>query len=204
MCKNIFLFSFILILVSCVNTAPEKLKFNGGRTIANVEYTADLQVSDRHYVASVLINVFGEADRAYIENSVLFRPEFGGGCDRFEVSEINNSLEFPKTACHNGLSDNVQASSNPGRYAITMKTCEALINSTNSFNYVMSQIHSNESILAASNISVKKAYSLFYVQETPSADVVRALVELAQNQSPDDGWKRILTVVCISPEWQIH
>ena len=203
MYKNILLVSSFLILVSCINTSPTELKFNGSRSIGSVEYTTDLQVSDRQYVTSVLLSVFGETDRGYIEHNVLFRPEYGGGCDRFEVSEINNNWEFPQTACHNGLTDNVVASSNPGRYAMTMKTCEGLINSGSSFNHVMNQVHSNGQVMAPTAASVKKLYGLFYIQQSPTSDVVRALMELSENQSPTDGWKRVLIAVCISPEWQI-
>ncbi len=182
------------------------------------DYSLNVQLGKRHYVESVFIQVFsippGDPDLATLKTAIFDKREFGGGCDRYGVSEItvNNALtdEFPRARCSFGILPEMPAATNASRYAWTAKACETfIVTRTARFAAVMNKIHtgwtanSNQPRHRPNAENVKLAYDLFFQGETPDTEVVNALIELG-NTAPnvDEAWRLILTALCVSPEWQ--
>ena len=204
-----------------------ELKFNdqnaavaSGRIPASVaeDYSLELPIGNRHYVFSVLSQVFaipevsGDADA--LRTDIFFKKEFGGGCDLYGVSEItvNGTVtsEFASSRCIQGITSDLKATSNPMRYAWTAKTCESLIVSKPTrYAAAMNQILTGWSVGSSqvqhrpSPDTVKKAYGLFFQGRDPDADEVAALLQLGATASNnDDAWRLILISLCVNPEWQ--
>jgi len=216
---------FFLILTGCFQTT--ELKFNdqqaavaSGRVPASAveDYSLELPITKRHFVASVFTQVFaipeGSNDADSLGIEIFFKKEFGGACDPYGVSEItvNGVLtnEFIQARCGSGISADLKATSNPMRYAWTTKACENNITVRPArFAAAMNQIFSgwtpgsSQAQFRPSDVSVKKAYGLFFQGRDPDPEEVAALIQVgAAAANNDESWKLILISLCINPEWQ--
>jgi hypothetical protein len=198
----------LFLLTSCIMNAPTDLQFSSSaiRSPASLEYQSNLQVADRQYVESVIATAFNTAntsDGDFLQQLTIQRYEFGGSCDRYEASEINGNIEFPRAQCFTGLSANTQATSNPARYSLTIQICERMINTPDRFNSFMSKIYGTNPIQVPTNATIQKAYGIFFKEEIPTNEVATALKNISPSSTPAETWKNIATALCISPEWQI-
>lgn|GEM_PF-3153458 len=213
--KKIF-FSLILIplLTNCTPQESGELHFDdsAARSVATAYLNYDITpyVADRSYVESVFDQVFGTSGNADgVEYSIYRNSVFGGGCDRYAASDTGgSSYEFVRQQCYGGLGVVLPANSNPMRYSYTAKICENLVNGTNTFNFAMKKVLNVSSLPstlpAPSDTTIVGAYQLFFQVDPPTADVISALFELTQGaSSTKESWRRILTAVCVSPEWQV-
>ncbi len=224
--KILFLVSSCSLLNSgCFQTT--ELKFNdqraaiaSGRVPASAveDYSLELPITKRHYVASVFSQVFAiqeiSPDGDLLRNEVFFKKEFGGSCDPYGVSEIivngTTNQEFIHYRCGSGITSDLIATSNPMRYAWTTKACENNIAGRPArFAAAMNQVltgwtpGSTQPQHRPGPDNVKKAYGLFFQGREPDPEEVAALLQLGSTaQSNDDSWKLILISLCINPEWQ--
>lgn len=209
---KIIMLLLLILLVGCIGGEQTALKFSHSNSVKNVApvltYPVQLQVADRSYVESVLVQAFdangsnGFAGR--IQTAVYQRPEFGGACDIYESSDNGSSYEFPKEYCHNGLTTTTSANSNPMRYSWTMKICDQLVSDNGRFNAFMLKIFPNGTNQAPDAASITAAYGQFFIEEKPDADSLQAFLELSK-QSTDikTSWQLVITTLCVSPEWQV-
>ncbi len=220
-----YFFGCFLLLSGCFQTT--ELKFNdqqaavaSGRVPASAaeDYTLELPITKRHFVASIFTQVFaipeGSNDADSLRTEIFFKKEFGGSCDPYGVSEIlvNGTLsqEFSNSRCGSGISADLRVTSNPMRYAWTTKACENNITVRPArFAAAMNQVFSgwtpgsSQAQFRPSDVSVKKAYGLFFQSRDPDPEEVAALIQLgATAANNDEAWKLILISLCINPEWQ--
>jgi hypothetical protein len=204
-----------------------ELKFNdekaaraAGRVPSSIaeDYSVTLPVAKRHYVESVFVQAFAiplnDPDRATLKTAIYDKREFGGGCDRYGVSdtEVNGVIvaEFPRAQCSTAILPELESTSNPMRFAWTAKACENMIYSRPArFQGIMTQVLpgwvSGTPTAKPSPESVSRAYGLFFQGRAPEDEVLKALVALGESSSTsDEGWKLILTALCVSPEWQTY
>lgn len=205
--NSIILFS-LFVLTSCIQmTGPTDLKFSSSaiRTPASLEYQSELQMSDRQYVESVLLSAFdarGSAEAGPIQQHVYEKVEFGGGCDKYEASELNGNYEFYREYCWTGMKSNSVPSSIPSRYSYTMKICEYLVNSPNRQQAFLAKYLGSATASAPTRANIVKAYGAYYIEVVPSAEIVDALMSLSQSDAYES-WKQINLAICSSPGWQV-
>lgn len=219
MIRQLFHSSILVFSLSaCVQNA--QLVFNDQKAALNsqVQYSVSLQMTNRRYVESVFIQVFSipdpHADRDTLKTMIHDKKEFGGGCDPYAVSEIlvngTTIREFPRYLCVSGLTQDLNAVSNPMRYSWTAKACDLMIMSrparlAAAMNQIIPGWSPNSSLDAykPNPETISKAYDLFFQGRVPDQDVVNALMNLGKTASTQDAaWKLILTTLCVSPEWQ--
>jgi hypothetical protein len=187
----------------------------------DTDYAVEAQIGDRRLVYSALADIFqaspSDADHPTFAQ-FLYEGDFGGACDLYEASEVPDPgtgaamREFPSRACNSEISSVMPALSNPMRFAITARRCEALIGGTSTLRVsrLLSQVFPDWSLAQAeqSNYapnpdSIKRAYRIFYRLDEPSDEVVQALMEVASHKSTQLGkWRSVLITLCVSPEWQ--
>ncbi len=219
------LLSVSLLASGCFQTT--ELKFNdqkaavaSGRVPSSIveDYTLDLPITKRQYVASVFSQVFSiqdiSADGDSLRTEIYFKKEFGGSCDPYGVSEIivngTTTQEFIHYRCGSGITADSRATSNPMRYAWTAKACENnIVSRPARFAAAMNQVltgwtpGSTQPQHRPGLENVKKAYGLFFQGREPDSEEVAALLQLGSTaQSNDESWKLILISLCINPEWQ--
>lgn len=212
--KIIFSLVLIPLLTNCTPQGSGELHFDdsAARSIATayLDYDVSPYSVDRSYVESVFDQVFGTSGNTDgVENSIYQNTVFGGACDRYAASDNGGaSYEFPRQQCYTGIDAVLPANSNPMRYSFTTRICENLVNGTNTFNSAMKKVLNVSSLPgtlpAPTDATIARAYQLFFQAEVPPADVISALSALTQNSSSTkESWQRILTTVCVSPEWQV-
>lgn len=206
----------LFLLVSCQKSGSDlvfedinNIGTKNDRAPANLgDVKAELNVADRYYVESVLLQIFSPtsaADKNKLQVEIIERPEFGGPCDPYEPSETTTAaVEFPRLRCLNGISTVLTSTANPMRFSLTTKTCERLVSETTSFTRAMSKIFGNGPIIAPNASSLSSAYSLFYQDENASSAITTALMDLSKKGSDaNESWRLVLIALCISPGWQV-
>ena len=209
---------FILALTIFAGCEPQALTGKPGslnwrapnsyeETKAKLTYTAELQVADRSYVESVLLQVFdaaGTSAATYIQSEIYQKIEFGGACDYYASSDTNaTTVEFPRENCVNGISVVQPATNNPMRYSLTTKVCERLVADSARMNSVRNKLFSNKQWAPPTDDSIGKAWSLFFPAESIDPRVLGDFKHLAQvSGGTESAWKNIILTLCISPEWQ--
>lgn len=220
MFKKIHFLFIAMSLVSCVPFAKKnnsKLDFRTpassvAETVSLKEYNTELQMSNRSYVESVLLQVFdaqeNQAMASYIQTNIFEKAEFGGACDQYAPSYFGSSTEskreFDREKCVNGIGVVQASNSNPMRYSITTKVCEKLISDTDSLNAVRKKIFSDNKWNNPTDEKILLAWSLFNQASSADKDVINALKDIGKvTSSNDEAWKIIILTLCISPEWQV-
>lgn len=159
----------------------------------------ELQMVDRHFVVSVLKQVFNITDDQpefeYLKNNILLRPEFGGSCDIYAAAEN----EFLNEKCINSLSIVSASVNNVTRYARTTAACEYLINIPAKMDVLRNKIYGTGSWAIPTRATLTKAHALFY-----PAGVLGSELDgfTTSNVSAEETWKYVILTLCISPEWQ--
>jgi hypothetical protein len=224
---RVFISSLITVLLSSACLQSTELKFNdqnaavaSGRVPASIveDYTLELPVSKRHYVASVFSQVFAiqeiSTDGDNLRAEIFFKKEFGGSCDPYGRSElvVNGTAvdEFLAARCGSGITADLRATTNPMRYAWTAKACENnIINRPARFAAAMNQILTGWTpgslqVQHKPNAeNLKKAYGLFFQSREPDEEIIAALIQLgSKGATNDEAWKLILISLCVNPEWQ--
>jgi hypothetical protein len=217
----------LLLSLGCTQNTSE-LKFNDktARSVASsklmdTDYAVEAQIGDRRVINSALLDVFqvSASDPDYsVFHQFLFDGDFGGACDLYESSEIPDSVnggvmrEFPERACGSEVTPVLPALSNPMRFALMTRRCEALIGGTTTLRIsrLMARVfpdwtlaQAEQTIFAPSADSIKKAYRIFYRLDDPSDEVIQALLGVASHKSTQLGnWRSVMITLCMSPEWQ--
>lgn len=203
----------LMILAACTPTqSPTELNWRAPNAFeekqAKLTYSSELQMADRSYIESVLLQVFdaeGTAAASYILSDVYQKVEFGGACDFYAPSDLNaTTVEFPREQCFTGIGVVQNSNNNPMRYSLTTKVCERLVIDSARMSSVRAKIWTDGKWHAPDEASIQKAWALFFPIERAHPDVVGAFKELAAVSSGDeDAWKNIILTMCISPEWQV-
>lgn len=204
----------LILLVSCVPSEQEQaLVFMAGKpnNVESIEesYPLQLRMADRTYVESVLNQAFDISKETptalLVEQHTLQRFEFGGSCDLYEASEYEKGkIEFPREQCYVGLGSSTPATSNPMRYSWTIKICEQLVKDIIRFNAIMKKIFPDGANLTPTSQSIEKAYGIFFLEEKPDENSLKALLELSNTvEDVNEKWRLIMLTLCISPEWQV-
>ena len=201
----------LLILAAC-QPAQEELKFVAPNAMVEKEqqlnYASEIQMADRSYVESVLLQVFnaaGTSAATYIQSDIYQKVEFGGACDFYSTSDLSaTTVEFPREQCYTGMGVVQNPNNNPMRYSLTTKVCERLVADRARMDVVKAKIFSNNVWAAPSDSSIQKAWSLFFPIDSASPEIVNDLKAIADVSSGnEDAWKNIILTMCISPEWQV-
>lgn len=202
---------FLLCLASC-QPAQEKLNWRAPNAVeekqAQLNYQAEIQMADRSYVESVLLQVFdasGTTAGTYILSDIYQRVVFGGACDPYSISDKGRTtLEFPREQCVGGIGIVQPSLSNPMRFSFTTKVCEKLVIDTDRMNAVRSKIFSNNKWGKPDSVSIKKAWSLFVQYDELDSRMVEEFMAIAKVSGGDeDAWRNIILTMCVSPEWQV-
>lgn len=211
--RGTFLLLSTLFLAACQPTQElTELNWRAPNSVveqqAKLEYASEIQMGDRAFVESVLLQVFdaqGTAAATYIRTDIYERPVFGGPCDPYSESDSSSSAaEFNNEKCVNQMDVIQPATSNPMRFSYTTKVCERLVADTARMASVRAKIFANNVWAAPDSASVTKLWNLFFNATPIDASVVDALLEISKASSgPDNAWKNIVFTVCSSPEWQV-
>lgn len=205
-------FIFCLLILAACQSGQEELNWRAPNAVADkqeqLNYQSEIQMADRAYIESVLLQVFnasGTAAAAYIQSDVYQKIEFGGACDVYAISDKNaTTVEFPREQCFNGIGLVQSSNNNPMRYSLTTKVCERLVIDTDRMNAVKMKIYSDGKWKKPDAASLQKAWSLFLQTGSLDQGSVNGLLELANVSSGDeDAWKNIVLTMCMSPEWQV-
>lgn len=176
--------------------------------MSNKSFSSEIQMADRSYVESVLLQIFNAANTTagtYIQSDIYQKVEFGGACDPYSVSDIGaTTLEFSREQCFTGIGVVQNSNNNPMRYSLTTKVCEKLVNDSTRMDVVRDKIYTTKKWARPDAASIQKAWKLFFPIEDADARVVTELLNVAKVSSTDEeGWKNIMLTLCISPEWQV-
>jgi hypothetical protein len=114
--------------------------------------------------------------------------------------------EFPKEQCYSGLSVVLRSTSNGPRYGLTAKSCDLLLNDTNSLNNIFTKLFGSTTAGAVNSVNLVKAYQLFYPEETLPANFQASMISLGDSggtsATNSAKWKLILLGLCVDPGWQ--
>ena len=213
-CKSSLLLSLFLI-VSCQITGQEvgQLNFRAPNAVedkaAQEDYAVELQIGDRSYVESVLLQVFdakGTSAESYILSDIYSRVEFGGACDIYSSADngTTTSREFPKENCYTGVGIVQPSNSNPMRFSLTTNVCERLVADSARMAVIRNKIFTDKQWRKPDDVSVNKAWGLFFPTYSADSSIVRELKELGElSGSDENAWKHIVLTMCISPAWQV-
>lgn len=186
-----------------------------------IDYDSRLILSDRNYVQSVFTQIFnvsaGSADETKLKELIFNQYVFGGGCELYGGSEIRTSTntfvhEYTNIKCamnfNDGITENLQPHSNSMRYAMTMKACDYSVNNSVMMNSAMRKVfpawNPPGSLPLPDTLSISRTYRLFYLNQSPSPELISDLFELASlTNSSLEKWKLIMNTICISPSWQV-
>lgn len=211
MMRSCTLIFSLLILAAC-QPAQKELNFEAPNAIVEKEqqliYASEIQMADRSYVESVLLQVFnatGTPAATYIQSDIYQKVEFGGACDFYAPSDLNaTTVEFPREQCFNRIGVVQNSNNNSMRYSLTTKVCERLVMDSARMDVIKSKIFTNNQWAAPSDTSIQKAWALFFPIESADPSIVEDLKAIAAVSSGDeDAWKNIILTMCISPEWQV-
>ncbi len=177
-------------------------------TSGPINYPVVLNLGDRRYVYSVLVDIFGVTDATtvtYLKTNVLKRSEFGGGCDRYAlVVKAGNTSEFIDEDCSSGITETVLATTNASRFAYKSKVCNKLVNTTANLNSVFTKIFGSTTAGAVNAANLLKAYQLFNPEEglSTSSQTQLSAVGNAGGAATDAArWKNIILALCLDPGW---
>lgn len=189
-------------------TKPVPPKENVSEVINSKEFSSEIQMADRSYVESVLLQVFNAVNTpagAYIQSDIYQKVEFGGACDQYSLSDLGaTTVEFSREQCFTGIGVVQGSNNNPMRYSLTTKVCERLVNDTTRMTVVRDKIFTTKKWEKPDSASVQRAWKLFFPIEDANSRVVTDLLNISKVSSSDEeGWKNIMLTLCISPEWQV-
>ncbi len=175
-----------------------------------------IRMSDRYYVSSLLLDVFGTNANTAVVNYVKVKMDaFGGGCDQYDKT-VNAS-----NACLNDDCNNVQCNgtnvidkqigmSSVIRQGWLIRACEDITNVDNAVLYTIRNVVENQTYVKATVPAptvegLIKAYGLFYRTGTPNEAVITALAKVSDTETTSnfDKWRYVLLSLCVTPEWQI-
>lgn len=165
-----------------------------------------LRVGSRRYTASILNDVFGNIPGSHnnTRQRIFESSIFGGNCDNYSATILGyTSFEFPREYCYGNLPNSVLTPvHSPLRSGWTTYVCERIIYKATDFAHFSSKIGGITSDW--SNSKFEMIYDQFYLDETPSSEVVSKFKDLFDSQSNNsDGWRAVTLGVCVSPEWQV-
>jgi len=217
MFKKMSLLLVAMSLASCVpiaETNKSALDFRAPSSIvegaALKDYNSEIQMANRSYVESVLLQVFnseGKTAATYIQSDIYQKIEFGGACDQYAASDIgvsnSTTVEFVRERCVNSIGVVQPSNNNPMRYSLTTKVCEKLVLETARLNSVRNKIFADQKWGEPTDEKVLLAWRLFHQVTDADKDVLSALKDIKKvTSNNDDAWKIIVLTLCISPEWQ--
>lgn len=203
----------LILMSACTPQESTELNWRAPNAVEEARekgnYTFELQMADRSYVESVLLQVFEASNTpaaAYIQSDIYQKVEFGGACDQYAASDLGaNTIEFPRQQCFSGIGVVQSANNNPMRYSLTTKVCEKLVNDSARMSVVRDKIWPDKKWNTPDNASVQRAWALFFPIQSANEIVVSELLNIAKVSSGDeDAWKNIILTLCISPEWQTY
>jgi hypothetical protein len=185
-----------------------------------IDYEIDLRMGDRHYVQSVLAQIFNvniPTTDSYVSGSpqyastssllavkVFQEASFGGGCDVLAAGVVQGyGVEFPRERCFDNMTPYDPPVSAIRRYGSIASVCNRLVDDATTRGAAFTKIFGTSSAGPVTDSQLLIAYRLFY-QEKELPEAVRLkLVELGNTQSTNtDRWKAILLGLCVSPGWQ--
>lgn len=213
--NTLLLISLGIFFCSCMpmpNAENSKLAFRAPNSItekvAREAFSSELQMAQRTYVSSVLMEVFdakGTASETYINENIGRKVEFGGACDQYEPSDIGTATanyEYVEHRCYNGIGVVQKSTNNPMRYAIGTKVCEKL--AVDRLTAVRTRLF-GASWPKPDTTNVKKVWEQFYPAEELDVGVAGALVNISNHTINDEkAWQAIIVAVCSSPQWQTY
>jgi len=190
------------------NPTPTPPKETVPEVINSKEFSSEIQMADRSYVESVLLQVFNAANTpagAYIQSDIYQKVEFGGACDQYSLSDLGaTTVEFSREQCFTGIGVVQGSNNNPMRYSLTTKVCERLVLDSARMTVVRDKIFTTKKWEKPDSASVQRAWKLFFPVEDANSGVVNDLLNISKVSSSDEeGWKNIILTLCISPEWQV-
>ncbi|WP_408099032.1 hypothetical protein ACJVC5_08955 [Peredibacter sp. HCB2-198] len=216
MLKSCTLIISLLMLAACEAPVAKKqeegLVFRAPNAFqekqAQLTYASEIQMADRSYVESVLLQVFnaeGTSAATYIQSDIYQKVEFGGACDFYAPSDLSaTTIEFPREQCFTGMGVVQNLNNNPMRYSLTTKVCERLVNDTARMDVIKAKIFPDNKWAAPTAASIQKAWSLFFPIEQADSAIVDDLKAISNVSSgTEDAWKNIVLTMCVSPEWQV-
>jgi len=183
---------------------------------------ANLKISNRHYVNSVISYVFGNSLTYYTFNTyptysealILRNPtHFQGSCDLYSVVQndakrIDNSqyppLDPKDDICYFGISNLSNGNTSSVRHGYLTQVCEKYAADAASITYAMKTHHGwTTGDLVVNDDNLQKAYDAWYPERTIPDPFKASLFEVATTTNVNkDKWKWIYLTLCLSAEWQ--
>lgn len=180
----------------------------------------ELQLSDRNYVAGVLMDVFGPNSSEIINNNILLKyDELGGPCSEnanFAVKTIlkdrNPKLYDANRVCseENTIKPLVP-SPQTLRQGLIIQSCSQLVGKTDipkTLEYSLGKIQVGATLsnlpLANSN-NIINLHRLFYRERPlPSEAIIDSIKMMISSNKPTvEEWKTAIYSYCISSQWQV-
>lgn len=187
-----------------------------GEDKARLETNYEPLLVDRHYIRSLIEDVFGTRGPAIAPGPTIFQSadEFGSNCSVYEDFSVKRASDGAvvrydnSAACTQGSAFFTQAPANPKatakRQAYMTAYCSNLVNDATAFANALKKISSDGKPKATTE-NVYKLFRLFYrAHPEPQQGLLDSLQLMFSSATPDPSeWKGPLNVVCASSRWQV-
>ena len=184
---------------------------------AEEETKSEALIVDRHYLRSLLEDVFGPAAQTVASSRALMTnvQVNGSPCLLYEDHRQPNPADTTRLiranfmqVCTNTSPDRLNGQVLPKvtvtRQALIATACSDLVSNNQAMGYALSKI-STEAVPAPTDANLEAAVSLFY-RNGPPTDLwlIESMREMfsASGATVDD-WRGLMYAICVSPQWQL-